>query len=91
MRSSYPLGGGLARQIRQEQIQKKRKERRQRYRVLHGCCAVLLFFVKLTAGISVLALALLGGVALSDLQLRQQLWDMLQPLFKELQDFWNWW
>lgn len=91
MRNSYPPGGGLARQIRQEQIQKKRRERRQRYRVLHGCFAVLLFVVKLTAGLSLLALALLGGAALSDLQLRQQLWDMLQPLWTGLQVFWNWW
>lgn len=91
MRNSYPPGGGLARQIRQEQIQKKRRARRQRYRVLHGCFAVLLFVVKLTAGLSLLALALLGGAALSDLQLRQQLWDMLQPLWTGLQVFWNWW
>lgn len=91
MRNSYPPGGGLARQIRQEQIQKKRRERRQRCRVLHGCFAVLLFVVKLTAGLSLLALALLGGAALSDLQLRQQLWDMLQPLWTGLQVFWNWW
>lgn len=91
MRNSYPPGGGLARQIRQEQIQKKRRERRQRYRVVYGCFAVLLLVVKLTAGLSLLALALLGGVALSDLQLRQQLWDMLQPLWTGLQVFWNWW
>lgn len=91
MRNSYPPGGGLARQIRQEQIQKKRRERRQRYRVVYGCFAVLLFVVKLTAGLSLLALALLGGMALSDLQLRQQLWDMLQPLWTGLQVFWNWW
>lgn len=91
MRNSYPPGGGLARQIRQEQIQKKRKERRQRCRLVYGCFAVLLFVVKLAAGISLLALTLLGGIALSDLQLRQQLWDMLQPLFRELQVFWNWW